>query len=1141
MENTKINELRASLDYAPLINIDECESKFKSIAKPLNEIGVDAYFIFTKDASIWNNRESILEKYHYSKSGCGVFAIVRGYKEIEMGNCCKIEEDASGCIIGFTAHDIVEGDIENPQVAKYDLGMKFLRNEILQDVISTCPACKMALLNANNLSGRLNAVADEWESSTSGILIYQQQNENEASLEGVDIICKADLNGFDSFVSEYFQQGNDLLEEFEDSFLQNETIRNALKLSPKDKKSSLLHDSTFKFVASNSTDLSFKKFINGWQSNKSNPFPYLQITHVIYDYVSNFLLGTRLKNLKRKAKHIVFDPSDEFTQGEANPEACFNDENIHVLFTSGNSALHHIVRSMRNGEYREFHKNISSSGAGLGDLAPYVEATIRNYKSHPSSAAISYLKNDCGLSEEMCKEFLDAMCEEGLNIKNSEMLESGFYPIFDKAHAVVLGLYNPAARIVIISQPVFINDSSLGVHITPHMSYYMQSGQNQSLEFNVASIEALKFAKIIGVMENGKIEGKEKINAYIEELANSPMVKFLSYVFDVIADNIDTYDTMYSSYINRKAEVQQWMFDHKISPRAFNFASSVGEKVLLLKDEDRKSTEEKLQRGYVDTKPDSSVVPKELDTVMNNPKIKFEGSGAKIINDYMEHFIYKYFNFNNTMHFIQDCFVSKAALEEERARLYGLLNQVNQEIAKHDKGIASAKSGMCFDKNTDIQQYIQNSIIGTLNAYTEDLDAIASFPRTKSIYFNADRQRLYVDIKDTYVEDDRTGLVYDMGDVTVSLPFSFIDEKVMWEASPNAVGWFWRSPDNRLISSRGKYGRAPVVHGDGNDHGTACLGNARAMFNEVLSANNLLGAFMLAVRYADSVNTSDSRGASVCQYKLKNGQSLVWDVLPWLTGDKFVNPKYTGGYWPRINFETVMHHLVYATDTFVEFEEFDDTAKDATNKEIVDRFFECLDTYNQTHTVKIIYDKKNGFDQDLGKSMFASNFLSAGDDDNVRFYNIAGQDCYSFKYWESGRGSKEARQITTEQFLTRDCHLKPENIFIVFPYTAAEMVSALDNLRDPQNLANQRWGLDPVFADEDAHGNTRHQFPVMFVFREADDQAPFAFTYWEQSHSSMSMALTNDRLVRAVRSVVPIQSGTAQLDIVRKQINKIFS
>lgn len=1116
MENTKIKTLKASLDYVPLIDINKCKSKFKSVSKIDFSYTIKPYFIFTRNEDIWNNREKFLTNYNYTKSGCGIFAIVRGFKEKELGNCCKIEEEPSGCIIGFTAHKNLSFHDECPvksegKIAKYDLGMKFLKDTLLKDVVDLYAGAQESLQNSNALLESDVEIEDQWEASESSIFVQQQINANEAELTAIHLIATVDILGLESYMASFAKRSGELMEEFEDSFIKNESIRDKLGLG-KDDKFALLENPNIKFIQP-TTNVTFKEFVTGYEVLDGSKF--LSLSNIIYDYVSSSILSSKLKGLNCPAKTILFNPhnylgsNNEFLQQDM----------FKVFYThNGGSFLIDLV------EYIRGNDEIYNIGRAQlpNDLCAYIESSITFYNANAPKAlgVAKCLKEGCGLSETMCSEFLEAIQHENIIHKNmfSPLICMGFYPIFIKNSVVVIGMYNPALKTLIISSPVFVKADNLNIYMSPYASYYMSTEPEQTLEFSVGSTEILKFANIIGLSQEGKLTGKKKLDDYMQSVVDSPMWKFLSYIGDCIADNINRYDDLFQQYMSRKKDIQQWMKNHNVDPSVYNVASCTGEKRLLVDIHAPQKSEA--------TEDISTLVPPELNDIVHNSKITFEGSNANIMQSFLEHFMSNYFNFNDITHYMEKAVISKEVLQTERSKLLSEINRIDDLIAKNDASSKQLENSICLKSPQSIESYIQKSMLDTINVYAEDLDAIARFPRTTKVTLDSRNNRLLVDIKDTYVEDDRTGLMHDMGPVVISIPFNFIDSSVLKGADPKQMGWLYRHPEHGLTGGVGKFGRTPVVHGDGYTSGSACLGNAYSMFSDAMASNDLLGVFMTAVRYADSANTEDSRGSSVNTYKLKDGYSLVDDILPWYAGQRCVDAAYHGHREYAVYTKRLLMHLMLAPQTFKEFADAGITER-SSEEDIADMLFHCFDMYNQKNDVKIIYPG-DGFGSGCALAFKTYFKIKTGS------FSSLDTNLINAKFMDHYRRNKALTFKNTPlvKALVDGCHFDPKNLFAVFQCSKDRVVRALS-----RRHANYKWNASFDFPEMVYDRG----FPIIITFKEKpDDKVPQAFATYRDTDPAFS-----NHIIKEYGSIIQelaFLSGKEEvLDSVASQLNEIFS
>ena len=417
-------------------------------------------------------------------------------------------------------------------------------------------------------------------------------------------------------------------------------------------------------------------------------------------------------------------------------------------------------------------------------------------------------------------------------------------------------------------------------------------------------------------------------------------------------------------------------------------------------------------------------------------------------------------------------------------------------------------------------------MLDTINVYAEDLDAIARFPRTTKVTLDSRNNRLLVDIKDTYVEDDRTGLMHDMGPVVISIPFNFIDSSVLRGADPKHMGWLYRHPERGLTGEVGRFGRTPVVHGDGYRSGSSCLGNAYSMFADAMASNDLLGVFMTAVRYADSANTEDSRGSSVSTYKLKDGYSLVDDILPWYAGQRCVDAAYNGRREYVVYTKRLLMHLMLAPQTFKEFADAGITER-SSEEDIADMLFHCFDMYNQKNAVKIIYPG-DGCSSGC-TAAFKTYFKS-----KTEYFASMGPKLIDTKFKDHYRRNKALTFKNTPpvKALVDGCHFDPKNLFAVFQCSKNRVVRALSMRRN-----NYNWSASFDFPEMVYDKG----FPIIITFKEKpEDKAPQAFAVYRDTDPAFSNSTVME-YGSIIHNIVFPSGKEEVLDSVASQLNEIFS
>lgn len=1076
MENQQAtnSKLKKYIDYAPLIDLNECLRKLNSTYKDANldtnrNIKIEQINIYTTNPDILQHKEQILKKYSYKNTGCGVVAILEGYQEIELGNCCKLEPKTNGCVVVLTCHKICNRSTLPQSYIKHayasDMGMAFIRDFLVNDVLAVFPHIKDQFNDSSLfLKSDVVEVSDEWADSKSGIFIKQELPNKNIDFIEINLHSKIYIAPLEEALRNHFQKF-DLLQLLDESFCENNKVKEALSCNTKANLPSFIEDEKYQFYLpplNQSGETILMHTFKGFTSQLEYHYQMDSISNSIYDYINCSIMLNKFQDLKYPFQSAIFDISG-MKKMVCDILSCPN--SFTVIQSVGNS-LHNRVQSLKDYIRRSIlnrnicllnseitHTKWDENIAEISALAKSIKDLVNH--STNSDDIGSQIASIGKIPLDVAKEFINTNIwgnqdSSQTSAEMADLLDAGFYPVTIADNKVVVGVYNPALRVLCLYNNVLISGTNkYGLKKIPYEASLVSQNLNTNIEFKVLREDSAKIAAMLNNSSGAKSQIKCQMQQYVEGIAESPMFRLLNYIYEQVVKSVNTYDTLYHKYIDRKNKLIEHFAKQGLKVRPMHDACQpiLGEMAPQLPEEINVQSEQNL------TDIGLNILTEKLDKLNNIKNLSYSKEQSSVIDSYINQFLKESFNFSDTMKWLSSTIINKASLESQKDDLLKQLNALDKLIEKQNQ-IASKHKNCAWYKgdNIDIEAYIKDSIISNVNSYIEDLEAIASFPRTKNIEIDSKNQRLYIDISDVNVTDDRTGFVYDLGDVVLSIPFSLTDPSVFTSVHPNRLGWLYRQRNGNL-SGKGIYGRTPVVHGNGDDGGSSCLGNADSMLRNTLKTNDLMGTFLIMVRYADSVNTVDSRGQGVDYYRLKAGISIVDNILPYIANEHFCNPDYKGEYIRPAVFRSFLYHLAILPQTFKEFQQ----NAPETIEERVKIIQQCIDAYNQKHAVKILIPN-NSVDGDSYQNLCINVMKTAW---GLNSDSIFKPEVYNIK-------SKhiEHKNIPVSQFLSQTFKVDMNNICMVWPGTMNDMCSWVQRIIDYQNAYNRSAG----FSTSDSFG-----------------------------------------------------------------------
>lgn len=166
---------------------------------------------------------------------------------------------------------------------------------------------------------------------------------------------------------------------------------------------------------------------------------------------------------------------------------------------------------------------------------------------------------------------------------------------------------------------------------------------------------------------------------------------------------------------------------------------------------------------------------------------------------------------------------------------------------------------------------IKSSITEMVQDTASKLRQIVEFPMVKRLSINQKSRYLVIELQEVHLTDDRTNLKYNLGPINIAIPFDLSNLNYMKNCDARMVRWYSGGMGYNIgalptIPCDSRYGPKAMPHS--GERGSACLGNAELPLQKALSKGNILTAAAYAIQYAESVNTEDTWGSGVNQWKL---------------------------------------------------------------------------------------------------------------------------------------------------------------------------------------------------------------------------------------------------------------------------------